>query len=96
MDRTTLEHALLSAIFTLLGFILGDIHAGATFSIGYFTAREMAQSEYRWIEKNGGLRSAMPWYIPFLPRSYDAHSVMDMVAPAVVVVGMCLIHWYWM
>lgn len=56
--------------------------AGATL---YFIGREIAQAEYRWIEKYGeGLRKNMPWWGRFDPRVWDLHSVTDFVIPALI------------
>jgi len=91
MDRTVLEHTILSVVFTGIGFLLGDITAGAAFSVGVFLSREIAQAEYRWIEKYGhGLRDNMPWHGPFQARAWDVASVCDVLVPTVAV-GIILI-----
>ena len=55
---------------------------GALFAIGYYLGREMAQAEYRVIQKfYGGKRANMPWYGGFEPRGWDRKSVLDFVLP---------------
>lgn len=92
MDRTTLEHTAIAIICTLIGFLLGNIIAGAAFGTALFIGREHAQAEYRWIDSRGyGKRSNLPWYGGFDVAVWDMASLLDWIVPAVVVAGMAFL-----
>jgi hypothetical protein len=57
-----LLHTLMALALTLaLGLTLGAWWTGAAAASAYFIGREVAQAEYRWIERHGaGLRANMP------------------------------------
>jgi hypothetical protein len=57
-----LLHALMAAALTIaLGLTLGAWWPGAAAAGAYFVGREIAQAEYRWIERHGDrLRANMP------------------------------------
>lgn len=97
MDLTTIEHMIIAAIITLVGFLIGDIYAGAAAASMGFMFREITQAEYRWIEKYGnGIRANMPWYAPFTPRCWDIHSIIGMVAPTIVAAAVvCVVYYFW-
>jgi hypothetical protein len=72
----------------IIGLLTGNWLAGALFSSGYFLGREMAQAEYRVIEKfYNGRRIKMPWYAPFERRAWDKKSMIDWIVPAVVTIA---------
>jgi hypothetical protein len=58
-----IEHTVSAvAIQVVVGSITKNWWAGAALPSGYFLGREVAQAEYRWIEKFGdGLRENLPW-----------------------------------
>ena len=56
---------------------------------GFYIGREIAQAEYRVIEKYYGRhRNLMQWYDPFLPRAWTLKSFLDWFLPLLVVIGM--------
>lgn len=58
---------------------------GALFATGYYIGREMAQAEYRVIQKYyDGRRSKMPWYGAFEARGWDKKAMLDWILPAIV------------
>ena len=86
MDRTILEHTIIALICTLIGFLLGNIIAGAAFGAALFIGREHAQAEYRWIDTLGhGRRDLLPWYGGFSLSAWGWSSLFDWLVPAVVV-----------
>jgi len=75
MNRDNFQHPAITLAVCLLVLALGW-PAGACFLPAvFFLGREIAQAEYRWIEKfAGGLRANMPWWGGFDYRVWDAHS----------------------
>jgi len=56
--------------------------AGVLFAAGYYIGREMAQAEYRVIQKfYDGKRANMPWYGGFERRAWNLKSILDFVLP---------------
>ena len=66
----------------LLGFTAPVAWAAALAGIAVCFMREVTQAEYRWIEANGGLRSAMPWWKGLDVRLWDRHSIDGVAVPA--------------
>lgn len=64
---------------------------GALFAIGYYLGREMAQAEYRLIQKHYGHRGLMPWWGAFQRRAWDTKSVLDWVLPGLAVVTVAIV-----
>ncbi len=63
IELSLFEHAIIAAaIQTLIGLVSGKWWAGGALVSGYFTGREVAQAEYRWIEQLGTGRLACPWH----------------------------------
>lgn len=91
MNLSHLTHAIVAMIVQLsVALITGDWLAGATAGVALFIGREHAQAEHRYIAANGGKRYETP--LPaevgaLLPASWSRDSVLDWVAPAVVVVA---------
>jgi hypothetical protein len=71
-----LEHTIEAvAIQIVAAFVTGDWWTGAFSAIMFFSGREHAQAEYRWIEKYGSHhRANMPWWGGFDLRVWDVHS----------------------
>jgi hypothetical protein len=63
------------------------IQAAIWLAMGDLWAGAMTQAEYRWIERNGGFRAAMPWWKGLDVRLWDAHSRGDVALPALAVLG---------
>jgi len=80
------EHSAYALLFmAIIGLLTGNWLAGALFSSGYFLGREMAQAEYRVIQKfYEGKRANMPWYGGFEIRAWDLKSVLDFGLPIIV------------
>lgn len=91
-----LEHSAYGILFMAIVILLtGNWIAGALFSSGYFLGREMAQAEYRVIQKYyDGRRSKMPWYGAFEARGWDKKSMLDWILPATVTIAIALIKSY--
>jgi len=64
-----LEHVIAAlAVQVTIGLSTKNWWAGAALPSAYFIGREIAQAEYRWIERHGGgLRANMPWWGPLDP-----------------------------
>jgi hypothetical protein len=87
IDIVWFEHALCTAAIQLLvGWLSGNWWAGGALASAYFTGREVAQAEYRWIEQFGsGLRADMPWHAVFDPRVWQtADQIADWLGPVIV------------
>jgi hypothetical protein len=88
------EHALIAlALQALIGFASGRWWVGAALTSGYFIGREVAQAEYRWIERFGeGLRANLPWDAVFDPRVWQtADQTADWLGPLVATVTAALL-----
>ena len=79
-------HALITAIIQIAcGLLFGNWLIGALIACGFYVGRELAQAEYRWIERYGlGLRANMPWWGPLDSRVWNLKSLLDWVAPILV------------
>jgi hypothetical protein len=65
---------------------------GALFAIGYYLGREMAQAEYRLIQKHyGGKRANMPWWGAFQRRAWDVKSILDWALPSLAVIIVAIV-----
>lgn len=92
MDRTIIEHTVIAVICALIGFLLGNIIAGAAFGAALMIGREHAQAEYRWIDTLGhGRRDLLPWYGGFYIAAWNWSSLFDWLVPAVVVAGLAVV-----
>ena len=52
----------------------------------FFLGREVAQAEYRYIEKHGGKRDNVPWWCAIYPEAWTAKAVLDWVGPLMVAI----------
>jgi len=76
----------------IVGRLTRNWWTGAALSSAYFVGREIAQAEYRWIERfGGGLRANMPWWGPLDVRVWPKlDQWVDWIGPVVVT---CLTAW---
>ena len=82
-----LEHTLAALGFmAFVGWLTKKWWAAAALPSGYFIGREVAQAEYRWIEKfGGGLRENMPWHAAFDLRVWEtSDQIADWLGPIAV------------
>jgi len=52
-------------------------------AVAFYVGREVAQAEYRYIERHGGRRSLCPWWCGFIPEAWDLKSLSDWFCPLV-------------
>jgi hypothetical protein len=72
--------------------LTGNLLAGALLAIGFFFGREHSQAEYKAINTDfGGKRANMPWYAGFKPKYWTLDALLDVLAPAVIVIVVWLI-----
>lgn len=79
-----LEHALIALVLQIvIGLATRNWWAGALLACAYFTGRELAQAEYRWIEHFGeGLRANAPWWAAFDRRVWvTTDQIADILGP---------------
>ena len=76
----------------IVGRLTRNWWIGAALSSAYFVGREIAQAEYRWIERfGGGLRANMPWWGPLDIRVWPKPDQwVDWIGP---VIATCLVAW---
>ena len=89
-----LEHGIYCIAIVLLCYILKiELLLGVVVGCAFFTGREHAQAEYRWIEHYGsGLRSNLPWNGWCDPRVWDIHSLWwNLIFAYVCAIGSFLI-----
>lgn len=95
MNYGKMLHTLLALMLAAAsGLFLGAWWAGAAAASAFFAGREIAQAEYRWIERHGGLRAAMGfWSIWTTPGIWPEKSWMwDWALPTVVVLALAQWH----
>lgn len=91
-DLTALEHTGIALVCCLVGWLCGDIYAGAAFGGALFVGREHAQAEYRHIERfDDHSRANMPWWGGLDWRVWNVASLLDWLCPAVAVVVVSLV-----
>ena len=75
-------HTLIAVALQLILFgLTGDTWYGVGTSL-FYAGRELAQAEYRWIERYGlGLRANLPFTGQFDPRVWTLKSLSDMLLP---------------
>jgi hypothetical protein len=79
------NHTLIALVVQgALWLVTGSLWAGCIAATAGFLMREVAQAEYRWIGLNGGLRSAMPWWMGLDMSLWSKHSLKGFFAPAAV------------
>lgn len=68
------------------------LHAeAAAMSAAFYCGREHAQAEYRVIKSfYGGKRANAHWWCGFERRAWDAKSMVDLVAPVIIVVAVTI------
>lgn len=69
----------------ILTFILCYIEFGY-YAVAFFIGRELAQSEYRYIEANGGKRYECPWYCGLIPSAWTLKGLLDWVLPLIIAI----------
>lgn len=76
------------ALQAIVGLLGRGWWTGALVATTYFMSREIAQAEYRWIERYGDRRRAnMPWWGPFDPRVWwCADAWLDWIVPCAATV----------
>lgn len=86
IDLSPLYHTIAAVVLQCAaGLMFGDWFTGGALGCIWFIAREHTQAEYRWIASFGsGKRVLMPWWGGFEPRAWDAASVLDWLAPALI------------
>lgn len=67
------------AILTLAGL---DVWAAGAIPAAFYAGREVAQAEYRSIERHYGRRGLMPWWAGFMPDAWTRKAVIDVLLPA--------------
>jgi hypothetical protein len=89
-----IQHLIHPAV-TLLALILGGAPLGIL-TVAFWLGREIAQAEYRWIERYGqGKRANMPWYASIDKKVWDFHSFFwNLTAPALLVLVFCILQYF--
>ena len=63
-----------------------DWWLGAAFAIAYYLGREMAQAEYRVIQRYyAGKRANMPWWGGLQRRAWNRDAILDWLLPTIFV-----------
>lgn len=79
------------SIQVVVWFLTGSWWHGAVAGSFYFIGREIAQAEYRTIEKNyNRKRATAPWWCGFEPRVWTRKGMLDWVVPTAVTVSTAL------
>jgi len=83
-------HAITMACIQFVAYLLGwNLWGTALFFSAWYIGREIAQAEYRYIERRGsGVRSNMPWWKGLDVGHWTMKSVVDALLPAIVGFGL--------
>ena len=86
-----LVHTLVVVCGAAVGYAFSAPDLGAVCAVFFFLGRELAQAEYRWIERYGqGRRANMPWWGPVDRRVWDTHSwFWNLALPICVAAVIC-------
>lgn len=89
MNKSNLAHTWQAALIQVPFLLCGYWWMGAAVGSFFFLGRELAQAEYRWIERfGGGLRANLPWWGMLDPKVWDVHSWWwNLLLPSLVVTG---------
>ena len=75
MTLFDLAHTASVIVAASIGYFFDYALEGAVLMMAFFVGRELAQAEYKWIERYGlGRRYNMPWWGALDPRVWDIHS----------------------
>ena len=74
----TFFHCLSTLILTYIDLTFGLC------SVVFFISREIAQSEYRYIESHGNKRYDCPWYCGLLIESWTVKGFLDWALPLIL------------
>ena len=78
MNHTIITLAAVLAT-SIIGYEWGAVLACSAFLAG----REHAQAEYRYMDRNSTNRAGSPWYMGFLPESWNRDGLInDLIAPS--------------
>lgn len=91
-----MTHALVAVMVQLILLLMVSLGLPPVWSFGFaatliYAMREITQAEYRWIEANGGLRAAMPFWKGLDVRLWNRHSVTDVIYPALATAAVAAI-----
>lgn len=88
-----LLHTLAAVALQLLIFAFtGNAWYGVGTSL-FYAGRELAQAEYRWVERfGGGKRANMPFTGQFDPRVWTFKSLSDMAFPIAATAGFAAVY----
>jgi len=85
MRRNIVLHSIITLLIGAIFYPLGLHRESMLMMAAFYVGREHAQAEYRWIAEFGhGKRSNMPWWGGFDYRAWDAVSMLDWLAPALM------------
>lgn len=83
-----LLHPLATLIAAGTGYLLGYPLMFSVAAMWFFIGRELAQAEYKWIERFGdGKRANMPFFAPLEPRIWDSHSFFYNLLLPIIITG---------
>lgn len=76
--KNTIIHCIITFILCFIGL--------EYFTVIFYLGREIAQSEYRYIEANGGKRYKCPWYCGLIPSTWTLKGLLDWVLPLIIAI----------
>lgn len=74
-------HALITLVFCAACLFLGLPWPLFFWPAAFYLGREVAQSEYRYIEAHGGKRENCPWWCGLAPSAWTLKSLLDFLLP---------------
>ena len=83
-------HALITLVFCATCLFLGLPWPLFFWLAAFYLGREVAQSEYRYIEAHGGKRENCPWWCGLVPSAWTLKSLLDCLLPLAVSAGFTL------
>ena len=91
-DVTVIKHSIIALLLQLICVLLtSDWWLGAAIGSAFYIGREIAQAEYRIIEKHyNRKRATAPWWCGFDSRAWNFTSLMGWASPAIAVSALAL------
>ena len=81
IDWTSMEHAIIAVIITIIVSKYSNYGVGAALASGIFIGREHSEAEYRWMSLHKTNRTGKETLGAFSPDVWDVGSMLDWILP---------------
>ena len=84
-------HGLIALVTCGVLYLAGFAWSAMFWPAAFYMGRELAQSEYRYIEAHGKKRANCPWYCGFCPSAWTLKGFLDFALAWLVGVGFAVL-----